>query len=365
MFRAGWNRKYLASLTAVTFLGTLVLPTTGPQEQDAGLSDVAILSLLRDHGVTTEPSLFDGEQPAQTVRPSLGDDQVATLTEEPIDASVSEDLLEEIVYTSEVSIPNMSAGTIEVLSDQGGDFRFSMPDAGTAHREELTAGIDAFRHDPNVVSVTVTQTNGVQVVTLITDESAPTTYSYDLELDGGEAVSVDSGAILVFDAAGALVGGFEPAWAYDSAGNSVPTRYELDGSTLTQVVEHDANTMYPVIADPKYTSGVLDKSDVSSYSSKNPGYKVSAWLSGNGRWLLGLDAIAFSTLGWNILKKHHPGYVLRGGKDAPTMKQQWDCHVLGGMLEWGSFDLETGRKSLPNWITRVGTVWPASKVCNW
>jgi len=364
MIRAGWNRKYLASLTAITFVGTLLLPATGAQAQDAGLSDSAILSLLRDNGVTTEPPLFDGEQPAQTLRPSLGDDQVTTLTEEPI-ASAPEDLLEEVVYTSEVVIPDESAGSIEVSSDQGADFTFSMPDVGAAQREELAAGIDAFRHDTDVVSVTVTQTNGVQVVTLITDDSAPTTYSYDLELNGGEAVPVESGAILIFDAEGALEGVFEPAWAYDSAGNSVPTRYELDGSTLTQVVEHDANTSYPVVADPKYTSGVLDKSDVSTYSSKNPGYKVSAWLSAGGRFVLGVDAIAFSTAGWNILKKNHPGYVLHGGKNDPTMKQQWDCHVLGGMLEWGSFDLETGRKSLPNWISRVGTVWPASKVCNW
>lgn len=38
--------------------------------------------------------------------------------------------------------------------------------------------------------------------------------------------------------------------AVDANGAAVPTRYEIDGTTLTQVVETDARTAYPVVADP-------------------------------------------------------------------------------------------------------------------
>lgn len=40
------------------------------------------------------------------------------------------------------------------------------------------------------------------------------------------------------------------AWAVDAAGKPVATRYELDGTTLTQVIAPDASTTFPVTADP-------------------------------------------------------------------------------------------------------------------
>lgn len=42
------------------------------------------------------------------------------------------------------------------------------------------------------------------------------------------------------------------AWAVDANGTAVPTRYEIDGTTLTQVVETDAQTAFPVVADPSW-----------------------------------------------------------------------------------------------------------------
>lgn len=40
-------------------------------------------------------------------------------------------------------------------------------------------------------------------------------------------------------------------WARDATGRAVPTRYEIRGSTLVQVVEHrGGNVSYPVVADP-------------------------------------------------------------------------------------------------------------------
>ena len=42
-----------------------------------------------------------------------------------------------------------------------------------------------------------------------------------------------------------------PAWAFDAAGRPVPTWYEWDGESLTQIVEHRAGGYaYPIVADP-------------------------------------------------------------------------------------------------------------------
>ncbi|MFC3686752.1 hypothetical protein [Aquipuribacter hungaricus] len=47
-----------------------------------------------------------------------------------------------------------------------------------------------------------------------------------------------------------LVGTIEAPWAVDANGVAVPTHYEVRGPKLIQVVETDANTAFPVVADP-------------------------------------------------------------------------------------------------------------------
>lgn len=44
-----------------------------------------------------------------------------------------------------------------------------------------------------------------------------------------------------------------PPWAHDAAGKAVPTHYEIDGTTLVQVVEHKGgNYSYGITADPHW-----------------------------------------------------------------------------------------------------------------
>ncbi|MFE7196542.1 hypothetical protein [Microbacterium oxydans] len=71
---------------------------------------------------------------------------------------------------------------------------------------------------------------------------------------------------MIDDETGEVLGSFAAPWAKDSAGKDVPTRYELNGQTLTQVVDHDSSSTYPVVADPTYTTHVsyLSKAQVVS-----------------------------------------------------------------------------------------------------
>ncbi|MCP3805548.1 hypothetical protein NLX83_40420 [Allokutzneria sp. A3M-2-11 16] len=48
------------------------------------------------------------------------------------------------------------------------------------------------------------------------------------------------------------LGRVAPAWAVDAKGKRLATRYELTGTTLTQVLEH-RGAAYPVVADPVVT----------------------------------------------------------------------------------------------------------------
>jgi hypothetical protein len=93
----------------------------------------------------------------------------------------------------------------------------------------------------------------VRMLTVLADADAPTRYDYSFA--GHELRELGDGYIGVFDAeTGEPVAVIEPAWAKDAHGRAVETRYEIDGSTLTQVVDVDESTAFPVVADPSVSS---------------------------------------------------------------------------------------------------------------
>ena len=44
-------------------------------------------------------------------------------------------------------------------------------------------------------------------------------------------------------------------WAVDAAGSPVPASYVVEDGSITMHVEHSADVVYPVVADPAYTAG--------------------------------------------------------------------------------------------------------------
>lgn len=155
---------------------------------------------------------------------------------------------------------------------------------------------------PSTDLVTRATASGVQLVAVLADEHAPRRVDFDLDLpagaeltqspDGSVAISVptekvelDAAASDRFDAQVAqIIGDVESLddvtdeqwaqldalppvpsttttvhetvaviaapWAVDANGAPVETSYELEGTTLTQVVDIDDSTAFPVTADP-------------------------------------------------------------------------------------------------------------------
>lgn len=133
-----------------------------------------------------------------------------------------------------------------------GDLSITFPGAAATSRavNDHTRVFDG-RHFDQVVQST--GQDGVRLLTVLTDRSAPTTYDYSF--DGQQLRALDDGYVGVFDAeTGEPVAVIEPAWAKDAHGRAVETRYEIDGSTLTQVVDVDESTAFPVVADPSVSS---------------------------------------------------------------------------------------------------------------
>ncbi len=108
---------------------------------------------------------------------------------------------------------------------------------------------------PDVAGVEFTvveHTGGVQALFEIEGPDAPTAYRFDNAIPAGHAATISaSGSVTITDTAGATTGVIAAPWALDANGVDVPTHYTIDGTTLTQTVDHlGTGIAYPITADP-------------------------------------------------------------------------------------------------------------------
>lgn len=94
---------------------------------------------------------------------------------------------------------------------------------------------------------------GMRALINITDASAPERYEFPF---GGQVASLTlkpDGTVDTLNAAGEVIGTVDAPWARDANGAAVPTHYEVQGTTLVQVVNHRSGTYaYGITADPAW-----------------------------------------------------------------------------------------------------------------
>lgn len=102
-------------------------------------------------------------------------------------------------------------------------------------------------------SVAVAPTpEGTQILVGIESADAPTSYDFGLDAPGLDAEIAPDGGVDLVDGKGGLALQIQAPWAIDAQGRRVPTRYEVSGGAITQVVDHRAGDFdYPIVADPK------------------------------------------------------------------------------------------------------------------
>lgn len=137
-----------------------------------------------------------------------------------------------------------------------GDFslRIGLPNAAESEdAAPTTDGAVAYPSAADSANAVIPVRGGVQLLSVIENQDADERFAYPLTLSVGHSLvgTADGGARIV-DATGTIKAAFEPAWAKDAEGRSIPTHYSISGNTLTQVVEHRAvaGISYPVVADP-------------------------------------------------------------------------------------------------------------------
>lgn len=247
----------------------------------------------------------------------------------------------------EIVVHETAEEPIQIVGSDG-TVALGVPFAAEASEPEaLRDGVIAYENGNDTSTVRTVKKDGtVQTATIIDSNSAPERFDYPLTLPAGAVIEELQGGLLVRSAEGELIGGFTPAWATDANGKEVATRYEVNGSTLTQIVDHhNADIAYPVVADPAYGRGMIHAVIWERWAKR--GWELRLQVTALARWTQPINARLVATEGLKDLRQHHPRSMA-----SATMAQQWECHVVGlpGTI---NIDLESYRRSLPDWHSRI------------
>lgn len=159
----------------------------------------------------------------------------------------------------DVTVPTHATGTIDLTTKDisGADvdtLLTALPFAGSASDARVEAGgIVSYDNGNGSFTVPIVHGDGtVQINTVLTSVSAPSSFSYPLTPPTGATVSLSSdGSVTISDSNNAVIGHIDVPWAKDARGVAVPTHFTLAGNTLTQTVDLSSPAItYPVVADP-------------------------------------------------------------------------------------------------------------------
>lgn len=152
-----------------------------------------------------------------------------------------------------LEIPWNSGEGVEILSEEF-ELTIYLPNANLAQRASKTAqGTLIFPSTTASSNSVIPSSSGVQMITTISNEFAPERYTYEVETSETDNFRInEDGSASLIDSSGFLKVFIPAPWAIDASGASIPTHYEVDGKSLTQVIEHTSieTVAYPIAADP-------------------------------------------------------------------------------------------------------------------
>lgn len=136
-------------------------------------------------------------------------------------------------------------------SDVELSFGLDIPASGRPSTDELRT---TFEGDGQHNSISLEPLDkGMRALINIGSPDAPTSYDFDLSGDVAGLSLESDGSVLGLDSKGNAIVTIPAPWAVDAKGAAVPTHYEVNGTVLTQVVEHTGGDWaYGITADPSF-----------------------------------------------------------------------------------------------------------------
>ncbi|MFE3557291.1 hypothetical protein ACFXKW_20850 [Streptomyces sp. NPDC059193] len=163
-----------------------------------------------------------------------------------------------------VEIPKTAAGSVKVTGPDGSTLAVSLPETKNVGGHKAGAGTIVYPGAANSTDIAVQPVTdgGARALVTLKNSSAPTEHRFGVQLPtGAKLVANDQGGYDIAkksDGGGTFVlGQIEAPWAKDANGKSLPTSYRLEGDTVVQDITTAPDTAFPVVADPKWTWGIV------------------------------------------------------------------------------------------------------------
>jgi hypothetical protein len=215
---------------------------------------VSAVMLPASFAVVSSVRVVSAEGSVDTVATETGDalEVAGALVADAAPLSDVGDDFVAVVAGSVVELPADPAESL-VLDGAAGEIGVDLPVvAGLGDGVVDESGAVVYESDTSPVSLAAqaTEDGGMQVLVVIDGPDAPTEYRFDMTVPRGAALrATPDGGAEVVGADGQVVTVVAPPWAVDANGESVPTGYQIEGTTLVQVIDHHG-AAYPVVGDP-------------------------------------------------------------------------------------------------------------------
>lgn len=94
---------------------------------------------------------------------------------------------------------------------------------------------------------------GNRMMVVVKNSTAPLSYTVDLNLDPDVSViGFENGSAVFLDRNDHMLGSIAPPWALDANDEPVPVTQTVTNESITITIQPNADTAWPVIADPEY-----------------------------------------------------------------------------------------------------------------
>lgn len=252
-------------------------------------------------------------------------------------------------------IAKVSDVTTAVPSDARGGIVIGIPG-----RDKLTIGLPkssnsapgiaadgtmTYEHSGWSSVVLLNSNSSVSVDTVIQSSAASSVYEYPISTPKGVSLLLDNGGgVTVSDLDGHFVSYILPSTARDASGAAVTSRYQVNGQTLTQVIEH-RGAVYPVIATATAASRYFSKVIVDT-TADSRGSIVRVYPIGSGPPPNIPAAAVFSDYKTLVIARY----------EGQKFRDQLICHVQNarGKSPW----------NLDEWRPNVGYPATVAALCN-
>lgn len=182
---------------------------------------------------------------AQTWSATASEVEAAPTSE--IDAALAEVDAPEAGTNDAVDLPNEAEDAL-TFDDGGLELSLNLPASGSADVDGLRRTFTGDGVD-NAISVEPL-TGGMRALISISSPDAPREYPFALEGDVTSLKLESDGSVTAYRGETPVAHVATP-WAVDAAGAQVPTWFEVDGTSLVQVVDHRSGDFeYGITADP-------------------------------------------------------------------------------------------------------------------